>query len=202
VSSVTLAPRHPLADRRFLALLVVSFLVSFCNAPRYALLPIYVEAQLLRSPLFSAGLRSIFLILGGVFALVAGRLADRFGVKRIYLLGTLGPVVTGLVFLVGDPLLLASLCVGIGAAQGFDSAGGQSYLISAVGARQIGTAIYYPRPLHELEPCQPLAKHGPWLHSETASRETLALPFFPEMTEAQLDAVADALADVVPRRRR
>ena len=57
-----------LRDRRFLALLFVSFLISFLNAPRYALLPVYVEADLARSPLFAAGLRSTFLILGGVIA--------------------------------------------------------------------------------------------------------------------------------------
>jgi dTDP-4-amino-4,6-dideoxygalactose transaminase len=69
-------------------------------------------------------------------------------------------------------------------------------------AREIGTAVYYPRALHDLEPCRPFAKNGAWPHSEAASRETLALPFFPEMTETQLDAVAAALADVVPRRSR
>ena len=69
-------------------------------------------------------------------------------------------------------------------------------------AREIGTAVYYPRPLHDLEPCRPFAKNGAWPHSEAASRETLALPFFPEMTEAQVDTVVAALADVVPRRSR
>jgi dTDP-4-amino-4,6-dideoxygalactose transaminase len=69
-------------------------------------------------------------------------------------------------------------------------------------AREIGTAIYYPRPLHDLEPCRPFAKNGAWPHSEAASRETLALPFFPEMTEGQVDAVVAALADVVTPRSR
>jgi len=79
-----------------------------------------------------------------------------------------------------------------------DAVGVQTHLQ----AREIGTAVYYPRPLHELEPCRPFAKTGSWPHSEAASRETLALPFFPEMTEARLDAVAAALADVAPPRRR
>ena len=129
-----------LHNRRFLALLFVSFLISFLNAPSYALLPVYVEADLARSPFFAAGLRSTFLILGGVIALFAGRLADRWGPKRAYLIGTVGPIVGGAVFLTGDPASLALLCIGIGVTAGFDSAGGQSYLISAVGAKRIGTA--------------------------------------------------------------
>ncbi len=129
-----------LRDRRFLALLFVSFLISFLNAPSYALLPVYVEADLARSPLFAAGLRSTFLILGGVIALVAGRLADRWGPKPVYVIGTIGPLIAGAVFLTGDPASLALLCLGLGVTAGFDSAGGQSYLISVIGAKRIGIA--------------------------------------------------------------
>ena len=64
-----------LLNRKFLALLLVSFGISFLNAPKYALLPVYVEADLLRTPVFSAGLKAIFLVLGGLFALPAGALA-------------------------------------------------------------------------------------------------------------------------------
>jgi MFS family permease len=127
-------------NRKFIALLLVSFGISFLNAPRYALLPVYVEADLLRTPVFSAGLKAIFLILGGLFALPAGALADRWGPKRVYLLGTLTPALAALVFLSNDVALLATFCIGIGITSGFDSAGGQSYLIRAVGPKLIGTA--------------------------------------------------------------
>lgn len=129
-----------LRDRRFIALLFVSFLISFLGAPRYALLPVYVEADLERSALFAAGLRSTFLILGGIVALFAGKFSDRWGPKRVYLVGVLSPLLAGAVFTTGDPALLAFLCLGIGVTSGFDSAGGQSYLIGAVGATHIGTA--------------------------------------------------------------
>ena len=129
-----------LLNRNFIALLLVSFGISFLNAPRYALLPVYVEADLLRTPVFSAGLKAIFLVLGGMFALPAGALADRWGPKRVYLLGTLTPALAALVFLSSDMMLLAAFCVGIGITSGFDSAGGQSYLIRAVGPKLIGTA--------------------------------------------------------------
>ena len=113
-----------LLNRRFIALLIVSFFSSFVSAPLNTLLPVYVEADLLGTPLFSGGLRAAFLILGGVFAVPAGRLADTWGVKPVYVLGTLGPILAGVIFYSGDPLLLTALCTGIGISSGFNSAGG------------------------------------------------------------------------------
>ena len=129
-----------LLNRRFIALLIVSFFSSFVSAPLNTLLPVYVEADLLGTPLFSGGLRAAFLILGGVFAVPAGRLADTWGVKPVYVLGTLGPILAGVIFYSGDPLLLTALCTGIGISSGFNSAGGQSYLISAAPSSVIGIA--------------------------------------------------------------
>ena len=129
-----------LLNRRFIALLIVSFFSSFVSAPLNTLLPVYVEADLLGTPFFSGGLRAAFLILGGVFAVPAGRLADAWGVKPVYVLGTLGPILAGVIFFYGDPLLLTALCTGIGISSGFNSAGGQSYLISAAPSSVIGIA--------------------------------------------------------------
>ena len=98
-----------LLNRRFIALLIVSFFSSFVSGPLNTLLPVYVEAELLRAPLFSAGLRAVFLILGGVFAVPAGRLCDAWGVKPVYVLGALGPILAGVIFFTGDPLLLTAL---------------------------------------------------------------------------------------------
>ena len=130
----------PLFNKRFIALLIISFFSSFVSAPLNSLLPVYVESELARAPIFSASLRAVFLILGGVFAVPAGRLADSWGVKRVYIIGVLGPILTGSIFFTGDPLLLTFLCTGIGLSFGFNSAGGQSYLISAAPASVIGMA--------------------------------------------------------------
>ena len=79
------SPAGPAAllNRRFVSLLVISFFSTFLLAPLSILLPIYVEKELLRTPLFSGGLRALFLILGGLFAVPAGKLADDLGVKRL-----------------------------------------------------------------------------------------------------------------------
>jgi dTDP-4-amino-4,6-dideoxygalactose transaminase len=59
----------------------------------------------------------------------------------------------------------------------------------------IAAEVYYPQPVHLAAPCQRLGyRIGDFLESERASRETLALPLYPEMTIIQLEEVIKALA--------
>jgi dTDP-4-amino-4,6-dideoxygalactose transaminase len=65
-------------------------------------------------------------------------------------------------------------------------------MIAHLKAAGIGTEVYYPVPLHLQKCFEPLKyKEGSFPHSEAAAREVLALPIYPELTQAMLEYVAD-----------
>jgi dTDP-4-amino-4,6-dideoxygalactose transaminase len=61
-------------------------------------------------------------------------------------------------------------------------------------ARKIGTGLHYPLPLHLQNAYRPLGlTRGAFPVTERAADEILSLPMFPELTQAQVGRVADAI---------
>ncbi|PRY02382.1 DegT/DnrJ/EryC1/StrS family aminotransferase [Allonocardiopsis opalescens] len=76
-------------------------------------------------------------------------------------------------------------------------------LVAHLAARGIGTETYYPLPLH-LQPCFAHLGHAPgdFPRAEAACASAVALPLYPDLTDAQADRVCDAIEDFCTRRRR
>ena len=70
-------------------------------------------------------------------------------------------------------------------------------VMAALNQRGIGTGVHYPA-LHLFTLYRRLGwKDGDFPHAEYAGRNTLTLPLFPTMTEADVDRVVDALQSVL-----
>ncbi len=75
-------------------------------------------------------------------------------------------------------------------------------LRAALEMRGVSTEIYYPIPMH-LQECFASLGHGPgaFPESERAARESLALPIYPELSDAQAHYVVDCIREHLHGRR-
>ena len=66
-------------------------------------------------------------------------------------------------------------------------------------SHDIGTKVYYPIPLH-LQQCFSFLgyRHGDYPEAERAALETIALPMFPEITDAQQEYVVNTIQNFRP----
>jgi dTDP-4-amino-4,6-dideoxygalactose transaminase len=62
----------------------------------------------------------------------------------------------------------------------------------------VGTEVYYPLAMHQQE-CFAYLNCGSFPESEKASKETLALPVYPELTDEQLQRVVTVIGDYMRR---
>ena len=131
--------------RGFIVLCLVVFVVGLITGPVHLFLPVYVESALGENPLYASLLRALPIVLGGLTALIGGTFSDRFGRKPTLLIGMTGAVVIGSLFTTQFPLFIWGILCYEGIASGFKTAGGQSYLISAVPPNYLGraTALYF-----------------------------------------------------------
>jgi MFS family permease len=127
------------------ALLVFQVFSGILVAPLLTLFPVYVEKELHLSPVFSANIRVLSVVFGGLVALVGGAVSDTLGRKPSYLLAMTGIIAAGLIFLVRSPGLMYGLAVYSGLMFGLGTVAGLSYVMDAAPRHTLAlaTASYF-----------------------------------------------------------
>lgn len=135
----------PAVTRAFVGLLLALFAGGVAAAPIKAFLPVYVDSVLKQPPLLTSTLLAIQLGCGGLFALAGGAVSDLVSRRAAVLVGMTTALFGALLFVVHAPILLIVVAVLWGMASGFQSTGGQSFLLAAVSRTRLGaaSAVYF-----------------------------------------------------------
>ena len=134
-----------MGSRQLWILCAILFGLGLISQPIQYLFPKYMEDTLGQRLWIAGLLRAIPIGLGGISALLAGALCDRFGRKMTLVLGITGGFLVGFVFTSRSAMVILVVLCMQGIASGLKSAGGQSYLIGSVKTSALGraTAAYF-----------------------------------------------------------
>ncbi|MBN1642713.1 MAG: MFS transporter [Anaerolineae bacterium] len=129
--------------RPIVVLLALQLMGGMLLMPQRTFFPLYASALGYSAARISA-LTTVRMFLAMLASLIGGTLCDTLGRKRTLLLGNLGFVVGGLLFLTPNPWWIAILWSLSGFGSGLHTLGGQSYLIDAARSAYLGvlTALF------------------------------------------------------------
>jgi MFS family permease len=132
-------------NRPLVALLLALFAGGVAAAPVRALLPAYVESVLQQPPVLTSTVLAVQMACGGLFALAGGAVSDLVSRRVAVLVGMTTAICGAALFALGSPPLMLAVAVLWGVASGFQSTGGQSFLMAAVSRARLGsaTAVYF-----------------------------------------------------------
>ena len=128
------------ADRRFLIFVVIVFVNGVLIGPFLPFLGIFVRDELGADQAVAGNYRAVTAILMGVTGLFGAVASDRLGPKLSLVVGLLATAAAACVFLVASEWMLILLAVLHGGGHGLVTIGGETYLVRAARARQVGAA--------------------------------------------------------------
>ncbi|MFN8542127.1 MAG: MFS transporter [Thermomicrobiales bacterium] len=121
-------------------LLVLLLAAGAVGGPARSLFPVYLERDLHWAAPAIAALTTARLLAAALSAPIGGTLADIAGPRRALWCGLLGLPVAASLFLLSVPPALIFLMLAIGVADGMQSTGSQSYLVTRASGKTIGLA--------------------------------------------------------------
>jgi len=126
-------------------LLIVQLLSGVVLFPQRSFFPIYLEEQLRYAAVLISAFVAMGRLLGMVASVIGGALCDGLGRKWTLVLGLMGFVFGGLMYVIRAPWAVALLWALSGLGLGFHALGGQSYLIDAAMPEHLGllSALYH-----------------------------------------------------------
>lgn len=126
-------------------LLIVQLLSGVVLSPQRSFFPIYLEEQLRYAAVFISAFVAMGQLMGMVASVIGGSLCDTLGRKWTLVLGLIGFVFGGLMYVARAPWLVALFWALSGLGLGFHTLGGQGVLIDAASPQRLGvlSAFYH-----------------------------------------------------------